>query len=162
MFFIRNNFFQIKSSIFLIHLSLHLLNKSLFSSFFLSKSQNVLVSGESSNVNFSNSIDLFSFLFRLFDKISLKNTKIIISKKYKILIYLLFFIPTIIYLLSHYPGVFLNDTLFMLYHPVSEMNPVIYGMFISLLFFSINVFFSSYFISYFFFIFVAFIFIIYI
>lgn len=86
---------------------------------------------------------LFSFLFRLFDKISLKNTKIIISKKYKILIYLLFFIPTIIYLLSHYPGVFLNDTLFMLYHPVSEMNPVIYGMFISLLFFSINVFLSS-------------------
>ena len=61
---------------------------------------------------------LFSFLFRLFDKISLKNTKIIISKKYKILIYLLFFIPTIIYLLSHYPGVFLNDTLFMLYHPM--------------------------------------------
>ena len=86
---------------------------------------------------------LFSFLFRLFDKISLKNTKIIISKKYKILIYLLFFIPTIIYLLSHYPGVFLNDTLFMLYHPVSKMNPVIYGMFISILFFSIKVFFSS-------------------
>lgn len=86
---------------------------------------------------------LLLFLFMLFDRISLKNTKMIISKKFKIIIFLLFFIPTIIYLLSHYPGVFLNDTLFMLYHPVSKMNPVIYGMFISILFFSIKVFFSS-------------------
>lgn len=86
---------------------------------------------------------LFYYLFKLIDKIPLSKNKLILNKKNIIIIFLLIFVPTMIYLLSHYPGVYLNDTLFMLYYPVNKMNPVIYGMFISIVFFSLKVFVSS-------------------
>ena len=75
---------------------------------------------------------LFYYLFKLIDKIPLSKNKLTLNKKNIVFIFLVIFVPTMIYLLSHYPGVYLNDTMFMLYYPVSKMNPVIYGMFISI------------------------------
>lgn len=86
---------------------------------------------------------LFYYLFKLIDKIPLSKNKLTLNKKNIVFIFLVIFVPTMIYLLSHYPGVYLNDTMFMLYYPVSKMNPVIYGMFISIVFFSLKVFVSS-------------------
>ena len=84
---------------------------------------------------------LFNILFKIIDKITLIESNVLLTNKF--IIFIILFIPTIIYLLSHYPAVYLNDTIFMLYHPISKMNPVIYGMFMSIIFFSLKVFFNS-------------------
>ena len=86
---------------------------------------------------------LFYYLFKLIDKISISKNELILNKRNVIFIFLVIFVPTMIYLLTHYPGVYLNDTMFMLYYPISKMNPVIYGMLISIVFFSLKVFLSS-------------------
>lgn len=74
-------------------------------------------------------------LFKLLDKIKINNSELVITKNKKILIFFSIFIPTFIYLLVYYPGVYLNDTYLMLYSPISSSN--IHPLFCGLVFFSL-------------------------
>ena len=83
-------------------------------------------------------------LFKGLDKIKLKDTKIVINKKIKLLIFILILIPTLIYLIVYYPGVYLNDTSFIIHYPISMSNihPLFYGLVMSIIFFSLNIVFT--------------------
>ena len=83
---------------------------------------------------------LLKVLFLLFDKIPLKNKKLILDKKKTILIFISIFITSMLYLIVYYPATFLNDTLYMLYGPLHRGSPIIYGIFMSILFFSLKSF----------------------
>ena len=84
-------------------------------------------------------------LFKLLDKTKLNNEKIEITKKRKIIIFILLLIPSLIYLITYYPGVFLSDTSYILYNPIalSYGHPLFYGIIMSLTFFLLKVFFTS-------------------
>ena len=83
-------------------------------------------------------------LFKLLDKTKLNNKKLEITKTIKIKIFILILIPSLVYLIVHYPAVYLNDTNFILYSPIymSYGHPLFYGIIMSLIFFSFKVFFS--------------------
>ena len=85
------------------------------------------------------------FLFKQIDKIKLKNKKMDINKKNKILIFIAIFIPGLGYLLVHYPAVYLNDTNFILYNPIVTAygHPLFYGVIMSFTFFTLKVYLSS-------------------
>ena len=59
---------------------------------------------------------LLFLLFKFVDKIPLKKDKFQLDKKRLIIIFISIFMTTSIYLLTHYPAVYLNDTIFMLYY----------------------------------------------
>ena len=85
------------------------------------------------------------FLFKQLDKVKLKNKKMDINKKNIILIFIAIFIPGLVYLLVHYPAVYINDTNYMLYNPILTAfgHPLFYGVVMSFTFFSFKVFFTS-------------------
>lgn len=82
-------------------------------------------------------------LFFLIDRIPLSNKKIELKKKKLLIMFICIFSTTMIYLLSHYPAVYLNDNLLMFYNPIDGKNPIIYGMFMSIVFLSLKSVFSS-------------------
>ena len=82
---------------------------------------------------------LLKGLFFLFDKIPLSKKEFVLNKKKIFLIFLGIFFTGMLYLLVFYPAVCLNDTLFMLYGPLYRGNPIIYAIFMSLLFLSLKV-----------------------
>lgn len=86
---------------------------------------------------------LLFFLFKFVDKIPLKKDKFQLDKKRLIIIFISIFMTTFIYLLTHYPAVYLNDTIFMIYYPFGRGSPVLYGIVMSVIFFSIKYFLSS-------------------
>ena len=73
-------------------------------------------------------------LFYLVDKIPLKKKKIALNKVKIIIIFLFIFISSMIYLISHYPGVYMNDTIFMIIAPIMRGAPVIFSLFLASLF----------------------------
>ena len=86
------------------------------------------------------SIFIYLFIRELFywlDQIPFRKRKIDLSQKKIVLIFLSILIMAIIYLIIFYPAVYLNDTPFMLYSPIHRGHPVIYGIFMSILFFSL-------------------------
>ncbi len=85
---------------------------------------------------------LLKILFNLLDKIPLKNKKLVLNKKKNILIFLSIFAMAILYLITYYPAVYLNDTIYMLYGPIYRGSPIIYGIFMSIMFFSLKTFMS--------------------
>ncbi len=74
---------------------------------------------------------LLELLFFLIDKIPLKNKKLILTKKKIIIIFMCIFISSIMYLLNHFPAVYLNDTVFMFYSPILRGAPIIYSLFLA-------------------------------
>ncbi|MBQ8193455.1 MAG: hypothetical protein IJZ46_05240 [Bacilli bacterium] len=85
------------------------------------------------------------FIFKLLDKIKIKNSNLFIDKNKKILVFFSIFITTIIFLLVYYPGVYLNDTYYMLYGPIKFSNghPLFLNLTWSILFFTLKIYFSS-------------------
>lgn len=78
------------------------------------------------------------FLFLLIDMIPLSKKKIILTKKKLLIVFVCIFTTTLIYLLSHYPGVYLNDAFFLMNNPIDGMNPLIYSMVMSIVFTSLK------------------------
>ena len=74
---------------------------------------------------------LLELLFYLIDKIPLKNKKLILTKKKIIIIFMCIFLSSFMYLLIHYPAVYLNDTVFMFYSPILRGAPIIYSLFLA-------------------------------
>lgn len=88
---------------------------------------------------------LLLLIFKLLDKINIKNSFLNINKNKKILIFLGIFIMTIINLLVYYPGVYLNDTYYMIYGPIrfSNGHPLFLNLTWSILFFALKMNFSG-------------------
>lgn len=84
-------------------------------------------------------------VFKILDNIKIKDKLFVIDKQKKLVIFFLIFISTFIFLLTYYPGVYLNDTYYMIYSPISSSNghPLFYSLFISILFFTFKIYFSS-------------------
>lgn len=85
---------------------------------------------------------LLKGIFSLLDLIPLNKKKFVLNKKEIICVFFAIFITSFLFLLFHYPGVFLNDTIFMLYGPMYRGSPVIYGVVMSITFFFLKSFFA--------------------
>lgn len=85
---------------------------------------------------------LLDKLFYLIDKIPLKKSKLVLNRKKIFLIFLAILTMGISYLIVYYPAVYLNDTLFMMYNPLTRGHPIIYGVFMSITFFALKALFT--------------------
>lgn len=70
---------------------------------------------------------ILELLFYLLDKIPLKNKKLVLNKKQIIAIFICVFTTSMLFLIAHYPAVYLNDTLFYVYGPTTRGGPIIYA-----------------------------------
>ena len=87
---------------------------------------------------------ILELLFYLLDKVPLKNKELNLNKKKIFIIFICIFIPSMIYLLSHYPGVYLNDTMFMIYSPILRGAPIIFSLFLAASFHILSNFFGNF------------------
>ncbi|MBR2827607.1 MAG: hypothetical protein IKE70_00025 [Bacilli bacterium] len=83
---------------------------------------------------------IINILFYFIDKIPFKKNVILFNRKKILFIFMIIFINTMIFLLSHFPAVYLNDSIFLMNYPFDGLNPIIYSMFMSFIFITLKLF----------------------